>query len=209
MSTTIRNSHQWEDVFKSIAQVKLTADGTGFDVALHITKKDGMPVRFASDGNDPQAITAVRKINDTDFYCFITTTLAKKIGLSSPKTLALIRFLGLQNDPDCFKRIVIGRSPFKMYSGNALSRLKDALPDVDLEKVWRSHGPKPKKPRYRHDRARQTPAVPSAADAFWQVSRVPDRMALVCGCRPWIFETLRFLQFTKPLPIQHHWPNQE
>ena len=74
MSTTIRNSHQWEDVFKSIAQVKLTADGTGFDVALHITKKDGMPVRFASVGNDPQAIIAVRKINDTDFYCFITTT---------------------------------------------------------------------------------------------------------------------------------------
>mgnify|MGYP003135666110 CR=1 FL=1 len=53
----------------------------------------------------------------------------------------------MQADPDCFKRIVIGRSPFKMYSGNALSRLKEVISEVDMEQVWRTHGPKPKKPR--------------------------------------------------------------
>lgn len=143
---TIQQSNKWEDVFKGISQVKLSADGTGVDVAIHITKKDGIPVRVARDGEDPQAVIAVRKINDTDFYCFNTTTLAKKVGLSAPKTLALIRYLNLQDDPDCFKRIVIGRSPFKMYSGNALSRLKDAVPEVDMDEVWRTHGPKPKKP---------------------------------------------------------------
>lgn len=141
----IQLSDKWEDVFKGIAQVKLTTDGTGVDVAIHITKKEGIPVRIATGGEAPEAVIAVRKINETDFYCFNTTTLAKKVGLSAPKTLALIRYLGLQDDPDCFKRIVIGRSPFKMYSGNALSRLKEALPDVDMVEVWRTHGPKPKK----------------------------------------------------------------
>jgi hypothetical protein len=144
---TIQQSDKWEDVFKGIAQVKLTADGAGVDLAIHITKKDGIPVRIAADNENAQAVIAVRRINDTDFYCFNTTTLAKKIGLSSPKTLALIHYLGLQDDPNCFKRIVIGRSPFKMYSGNALSRLKDAIPDVDIEKIWQSHGPKTKKPK--------------------------------------------------------------
>ncbi|MEW4530119.1 DUF3644 domain-containing protein [Maioricimonas sp. JC845] len=146
-ATLIQQNANWDEVFKGIAQVKLSADGTGVDVAIHITKKDGIPVRLATDREDPQAVIAVRKINDTDFYCFNTTTLAKKVGLSPPKTLALIRHLGLQDDPDCFKQIVIGRSPFKMYSGNALSRLKEALPDVDMDEVWRKHRPKSKKTR--------------------------------------------------------------
>lgn len=139
--TTIQQSDKWEDVFKGIAQVKLTADGTGVDVAIHITKKDGMPVRIAAPGEDAQAVITVRKVNDTDFYCFNTTALAKKVGLSAPKALALIHFLSLQNDPDCFKRIAIGRSLFKMYSGNALSRLKDALSNVDMDEVWEKHKP--------------------------------------------------------------------
>jgi len=144
---TIQESNKWEDVFRGISQVKLSANGTGVDIAIHITKTDGMPVRIATDDDDPQAVIAVRKINDTDFYCYSTKALAKKVGLTVPKTGALIKHLGLNDDPNCFKKIAIGRSQFKMYSGNALSRLKDAIPDVDMKEVWRVHCPKPKKPR--------------------------------------------------------------
>jgi hypothetical protein len=137
---TIRRTEKWEDIFKGIAQVNLSAAGVGVDVAIHITKKHGMPVRVAKDGENPQAVIAVRRINETEFYCFSTKTLAKEIGLSFPKTVALIRYLRLQDDSLCFKQIVIGRSSFKMYSGNALSRMKNALPDVDIDEVWRTHG---------------------------------------------------------------------
>lgn len=147
VAESIQKTHNWEDVFKGIARVKLTTDGSGVDVSIHLTKKDGIPVRIAADGDDPQAAVAIRKVNDTDFYCFNTTTLAKKVGLSPPKVGALIRYLKLQEDPDCFKRIVIGKSPFKLYSGRALAELKKALPDVDMDDIWKKHRPKPRKPR--------------------------------------------------------------
>ncbi len=144
---TIQNSNDWKDVFKGIAKIRLSADGTGVDVAIHLTKKDGIPVRIAGQGDDPQAVIAIRKVNDTDFYCYSTQVLANKIGLTLPKTGALIRNLGLQADAQCFKAITIGRSQFKMYSGNALVRLREALPNVDIDEVWRNHGPKRKKPK--------------------------------------------------------------
>lgn len=146
VAESIQKTSDWERVFKGIAQVKLTTDGSGVDVAIHLTKKDGIPVRIATDGDDPQAVIAVRKVNDTDFYCYSTRVLAKKICLTVPKTGALIKHLGIQENPDCFKKITIGKSQFKMYSGNALAELKAALPDVDMDDVWRTCRPTPKKP---------------------------------------------------------------
>lgn len=137
---TIRQTEKWEDVFKGIAQVNLSAAGIGVDVAIHITKKDGIPIRVAKDGEDSRAVIAIRRINDTEFYCYNTKALAKIVGLTSPKTLALIRYLRLQDDPNCFKQITIGQSLFKMYSGNALSQMKGAIPNVDMDEIWRTHG---------------------------------------------------------------------
>lgn len=142
---TVEQSDDWEDVFKGISQVKLSADGSGINLAIHITKREGIPVRLAVDGETAQATIAIRKVNDTDFYCFNTSTLAKKVGQSGPKTLALIKCLKLQDDPECFKQIVIGKSQFKMYSSKALDRLKAELPKLNLDEVWVAYGPKPKK----------------------------------------------------------------
>jgi hypothetical protein len=131
----------WQTVFHGIAQVQLRSDGTGIPVALHITKKDGLPVRIVTDGEFPDATVAIRKVNDTDFYCYNTTALAKKSGLSVVRVGALIRYLRLKEEPDAFKEITIGRSHFKMYSAKALNRIKEALPTVDMEQVWRDHRP--------------------------------------------------------------------
>jgi hypothetical protein len=143
----IQQTDNWEDVFNGLSKVRLTADGTGVDVSIHLTKKDGMPVRIAAGGEEAEAVVAIRKVNDTDFYCYSTKALAKKVGLTVPKAGALIKHLKLQDNPECFKKIAIGRSQFKMYSGNALSEIKRALPEVDMDEVWKTHGAKPKKPR--------------------------------------------------------------
>jgi hypothetical protein len=48
----------------------------------------------------------------------------------------------LQESEHYFKEIVIGKSKHKRYSPKALDSIKSALPEVDMEEVWRVHGPK-------------------------------------------------------------------
>jgi hypothetical protein len=147
LAECVQASDDWRNVFRGIANVQLSADGSGVAMAIHITKRDGIPVHLVQDGEAPQATIAVRKVNDTDFYCYSSTAMAKKIGVTGPKTVALIRYLKLQDDLNCFREIKIGKSRFKMYSNNALTKLREALPDVDLDAVWKQCGQKPKKPR--------------------------------------------------------------
>jgi hypothetical protein len=121
----------WDEVFKGIARLRLTADGSGIGVALTIQKQGGIPVRLVRDGEDPAATVAVRKVNSTDFSCFGAKELGKRLKLDLHKTLALIWKLGLQRDADCFSEISIGRSKHKMYSQNALARLREEIPNLD------------------------------------------------------------------------------
>lgn len=88
----------------------------------------------------------MRKVN-TDFYCFGAKELGKRLKLDMHKTLALVWKLGLQKDADCFCEISIGKSKHKMYSQNALSRLRDEIPNLDLEAVYREYSGRPKKSR--------------------------------------------------------------
>jgi hypothetical protein len=53
--------------------------------------------------------------------------LAKKVGLSAPKATAVIRFLHLQADQDCYEQITIGKSKFDPYSQKAITAIQDAL----------------------------------------------------------------------------------
>ena len=136
----------WKDVFQGISKIDLTTDGSGANVSIRISKKEGMPVRITKDSEEATVI-AVRKINDTDLYCLSSTELAEKLGLTGPKALALVKHLDLQSDLKFFKEIRIGRSVFKRYTGDALAVLRDQLPNVDMDEVWKKNRPTPKQPR--------------------------------------------------------------
>lgn len=143
----IKNGSNWSDVFSGIGQVHLTTDGTGINVAIHLTKKEGIPMRIVQDGEDAEATIAIRKVDDTSFYCYSAKELARRVKLTMPRVIALIRYLEIPKHRDCFKEIKIGKSRFKMYSLNALNRIKAALPNVDMDEVWRKCRPRRKKPR--------------------------------------------------------------
>lgn len=136
----------WDEVFTGIARLRLTADGCGVGVALTIQKQGGIPVRVLRYGEDPAATVAVRKVNNTDFYCFGAKELGKRLKLDLHKTLALIWKFGIQRDVECFSEITIGRSKHKMYSQNTLTRLRDEIPRLDLNAVCREYSARPKKP---------------------------------------------------------------
>lgn len=135
----VRGSAAWDEVFKGIAKLNMTADGSGIGLALTITKHDGIPVRIAAEGEDAEAAIAIRKVDDTSFYCFGLHELAKRLGVGANRLLALVRHLDIQSDRTCYKEIAIGKAKFKMYSQNALQRLREALPTVNLDEIWQKH----------------------------------------------------------------------
>jgi hypothetical protein len=135
----VRGSAVWDEVFKGIARLNMTTDGTGVGLALTVTKHDGIPVRVAAEGEEAVGTIAIRKVDDTSFYCFGLKAMAKRLSVESNRLLALIRHLGLQSDRSCFKEICLGKSKFKMYSNNALQRLREALLTVDLDEIWQKH----------------------------------------------------------------------
>lgn len=143
----VRASADWTAVFQGVSQVRLATDGVGIDIAIHLTKSEGIPMRVVKDGECPEGTIAIRKVDDTSFYCYNATALAKRAKIPLQRLLALIRYLHIPNDAECFKEITIGKSRFKMYSANALKKIKEALPNVNMEEIWQNYRPRRRKPR--------------------------------------------------------------
>ena len=120
----VTESAAWDEVFKGIAHLRMTTDG-GIGVALTIQKHDGIPVRIAREGEEAAATVAVRKVNNTEFYCFGAKELGKRLKLDLHKTLALIWKLGLQ-----------GRQPFLCRSHRQIE-----TQDVQPERPRPAAGP--------------------------------------------------------------------
>ena len=137
----IKRGTKWQDLFPGVATLNLDTEGTGLNVTIRLTKTEGEPVRLVPEGTPGATVIAVKKVNELGFYSLGLNQLAEKLGLSGPKTLALIKHLHLQDDDECYREITIGKAVFKRYSSVALDRLKTALPDVDRADVWKANRP--------------------------------------------------------------------
>jgi hypothetical protein len=148
---SVKSSDDWTSVFAGIAQVKLSSDGVGAKVAIHLTKREGAPVRILVEGESIEgAAVVIRHVDDTHTYCFSSTELAKKVKLTPPKLLALITYLKLKDDKRCFKVLSLGKVRSNRYSSLALEQCRAALSgqsSVDMGDVWAKHRPQPRKPR--------------------------------------------------------------
>lgn len=142
LATKAATEPNWEDLFPGIASLALSTEGTGIDVALTITKRDGEAVHLVPEGTPNTTVVAVRRVNELDYYSLSTDQLAKKCGLTQPKMLALISHLGLKDDPECHKRLALGKVSQPRYSARALDRAKKAMVEVDMDAVWAQHKPK-------------------------------------------------------------------
>ena len=136
---SVNESQTWNEVFTGISRVRMTADGSGVGIALTISKNEGIPVRVVRDGEQEDATIAVRKINNTDTYCYGAKELSKRLKLDLYKTLALIWKLNVQKDKDCFAELAVRKAKFKMYSQKAITLIRTELPNLDLEAVCREY----------------------------------------------------------------------
>lgn len=126
----------WVDVFKGAAVVEIAADGTGPSLSLRLSKKEGIPIQLVPEGTPHASVVAVHRMNELDVYSLGATQLAEKVGLTMPKVVAVVDYLGLRNNPECYKEIKIGKTVFKRYSPKAIEAIREALEKESAEEIW-------------------------------------------------------------------------
>ena len=139
ISKRIKEGEMWQTIFPAINKLSISPEGKGFVISLRVTKNEGNPVYIVPEGTPGATALAIKKVNDFDYYSLNLEKLAGKIGLTPPKTIAVIRDLELQKNSEHYKEFRIGASIFKRYSPNCLDYLKKKLPELDIDEIWSKH----------------------------------------------------------------------
>ena len=126
----------WTEIFKGVATVMITADGSGASLSLRLTKKEGVPVRLTGEHDPAAHVVGVKRVNELDYYSLGANRLAKKCGLTPPKTLAVVDYLGLRDNSEFYKEIRIDKTLHKRYSPKAIDAIKDALKEKTVNEIW-------------------------------------------------------------------------
>lgn len=145
-----RKGDDWSLILPEVAQLKLDTQGDGIPLFLRIKKDAGIPIRVAKDGEPVTGTLIKQDVNIWDKFNLGRDDLAKKLGITGPKTSALILELKLQDDPRCFKELRRKSSIFKGYSKQALDLLTAAIVSgMDPDAIWQKHksqfGARPRK----------------------------------------------------------------
>ncbi len=143
----LASDEDWQVIFPGVASLAVSVDGEGIPIQIRITKKEGVPIHLVPEGTPGASVVAVRRVDELGYYNLGLNQLAQHVGLSAPKTLAVVRYLGLQNDDEYYKEFKIGSQIFKRYSRKTIDRIRRELPSLDLAMVWASYGPKRGKQR--------------------------------------------------------------
>lgn len=134
------------DLFPNVAAVTLARTGDGPAISLRFTKKDGLPIHTTSAEANDAFVVGLRRVNELDYYTISASKLAARVGLTEPKALAVVKYLGLRDKEACYKTIKIGSSNFHRYSHNAVEEIQKALPQLDLDAIWEEYRPRRKHP---------------------------------------------------------------
>lgn len=137
----IQQGKKWSDVFPGVASLRLESSGEGFGISLRLTKHEGEAVHLVPEGTEGARVLAVKSVNDFDYFSLTAKSLGAKLGLSQPKTIALIDEFKIRESPEYYKEFVSGAVVLKKYSPKALDFLKKQLPAVDMDDVWKRHKP--------------------------------------------------------------------
>ncbi|MGH7575237.1 MAG: DUF3644 domain-containing protein [Longimicrobiales bacterium] len=135
----------WDQVFQGVASVEITPDGAGPAFSLRLTRKEGIPIELVTEGTPGASVVAVKRVDELGFYNLGATQLAEHVGLTMPKAVAVVDYLGLRDNPGCYKEIKIGKAVFKRYSQKAIDEIKQALKQLTADEIWRKRTSKASK----------------------------------------------------------------
>ncbi|MCY4566125.1 MAG: hypothetical protein OXE40_16775 [Gammaproteobacteria bacterium] len=135
----LTDEEAWSSIFPGVASINITAKLDGPTLSLRLTKNEGQPIRLLKEGEGTGAVVAVRRVNELDFYSLSAAQLAEKVGLTQPKSRAVVDHLGLREDADCFKEIRTGSVRHARYSPQAIRKMKDALAIESIDDIWATY----------------------------------------------------------------------
>lgn len=141
LAEKIRENESWDTIFPNVASINFVSEGAEYNFSLRITKKEGIPTYVVPEGTPGAAVVAIRRVNELDYYNLSHNKLAKKVGLTSPKLTALVRYLKMKDDQKYFKEITIDKSKFGRYSQEAIHFIIEKMPTIDMNKVWNEFKP--------------------------------------------------------------------
>ncbi|HZS68746.1 MAG TPA: DUF3644 domain-containing protein [Burkholderiales bacterium] len=133
----VLSGKSWGDAFKGASAVEITTEGAGPSLSLRLSKKEGIPIQLVAEGTPGASVVAVKRVDELSFYSLGAQQLAEKIGLTMPKAVAVVDYLGLRGQPECYKEIKIGKAVFKRYSPKAIEAISNALKDKSADEIWR------------------------------------------------------------------------
>lgn len=139
ISKEILQGRSWADIFPGVAVVKIAADGTGPTLSLRLSKKEGSPIQLVPEDTPGASVVAVKRVNELDFYSLGAKQLADKVGLTIPKLIAVVEYLGLRSNRECYKEFKLGSQLYKRYSQKAIETLKKSLEEESADDIWAKH----------------------------------------------------------------------
>ncbi len=141
----IKDGKAFGEVFPRLNTVGTETNGEGPTITVHFTKKQGAPVQFIA-GDDPAGAAAVREVDLNKKFHMRASDLARKLGLTEPRSLALRRQLEIDEDAACCHVFEYGNMKIPCFSDNARNKMKLAIDGgIDMNDVWLKHGPGRKK----------------------------------------------------------------
>lgn len=139
LGDAVAGGKKLEALFPGIAAINFTTDGEGSKLSLRISKKEGMPVVLVPEGTPGASVIGVKRVDDLGYYNLGLTQIAKSTGLTPPKATAAVRLLGLQNDAEYFKEIVIGKTRIGRYSQKSLEAVRRFVEEKGEAQIWKEY----------------------------------------------------------------------
>ncbi len=137
----LSDGEPWPAVFPGVFSINISSDLDGPKISLRLTKNNGIPVRLQreSEEEEAEAVVAMRRVNELDFYSLGAKQLAGKVGLTLPKSLALIDHLRIRDNDEFYKEIRIGKTIYHRYSPKAIKKMREALEMESIDRIWAAH----------------------------------------------------------------------
>lgn len=139
LADQVQGGAKLDAVFPGITSVSFVSDGSGPNISLRISKKEGAPVSLVPAGTPNAGVVAVKRVDELGFYNLGHRDLSKKVGLTTNKTTAAIRLLGLKDDEDCYKEFKIGAVRHQRYSQIATKRIQSLLQEKTPDEIWQEY----------------------------------------------------------------------
>jgi hypothetical protein len=127
----VRRGRSRDEVFPKLGSLSSIAEGEGFLLKVHFSKKgEGAPMRYVRP-DDPQEAAAIREVDLQKRFPHSKSDLAKKLSLTTKRAKDLREKLGLDDDQSCYYEFRFGRTLHPRYSDVALIRLREELAMTD------------------------------------------------------------------------------